>query len=162
MIASIRFPVLALSLAAGAALACGGEKAATPETPAPPAEAAGGLTAFQTEHGIGPITEPVTLPSQADPAMASAGKSAFDTKCAACHAMGERLVGPPLGEVTARRTPAFVLNMILNPQEMVERHPVGKQLLAEYTAYMPNLGLTEGEARQILEYLRTQAKGVAQ
>jgi cytochrome c1 len=48
------------------------------------------------------------------------------------------------------------MNMILNPQEMVERHPVAKQLLAEHMTYMPNQGLTEEQARQVLEYLRTQ------
>jgi mono/diheme cytochrome c family protein len=140
--------------------ACGGgEKAATPA-----AAAAGGgeLTAFQTEHGIGPITEPIALPATVDQAMADAGKVVFETKCSACHKMGEKYVGPALGEVIARRSPAYIMNMILNPQEMVERHPVAKQLLAEHMSFMPNQGLTQDEARQVVEYLRRQSTGAAQ
>ena len=56
-------------------------------------------------------------------------------------------------------TPEFVMNMILNPQEMVERHPVAKQMLAERMTFMANQNLTLDEARAVLEYLRTQAKG---
>ena len=62
--------------------------------------------------------------------------------------MGEKYVGPALREVTARRTPAYIMNMILNPQEMVERHPVAKQLLAEHMTFMPNQGLRLDEARR--------------
>ncbi|HEX9164403.1 MAG TPA: cytochrome c [Gemmatimonadales bacterium] len=142
--------------------ACGGGG----EQPAPqgaaPAAAGGDLTAFQVEHGIGPITEPVTLAATPDAAMAAAGKAVFDTKCSACHKMGEKYVGPALGEVTTRRSPAFIMNMMLNPQEMIERHPVVKQLVAEMMSFMPNQGLTQDEARQVLEYLRTQSKGAAQ
>jgi mono/diheme cytochrome c family protein len=159
----IRRASFTVVLVALAALGCGGgEKAATPATPAAGAAAGGDLTPFQVEHGIGPITEPLTLPAAVDEEMAEAGKKVFETKCSACHKMGEKYVGPALGEVTTRRTPAFILNMILNPQEMIERHPVTKQLVAEMMSFMPNQGLTQNEARQVLEYLRTQSKGAAQ
>ena len=142
--------------------ACGGGG----EQPAPqgaaPAATGGDLTAFQVEHGIGPITEPLALPAETDAAMAAAGKAVFETKCSACHKMGEKYVGPALGEVTTRRSPAFIMNMMLNPQEMIERHPVVKQLVAEMMSFMPNQGLTQDEARQVLEYLRTQSKPAAQ
>jgi cytochrome c1 len=78
-----------------------------------------------------------------------------------CHKMDTLYVGPALGEVTARRTPAYIMNMILNPQEMVERHPIAKQLLAERMTFMANQNLTVDEARAVVEYLRTQAKGAA-
>jgi cytochrome c len=115
-----------------------------------------GLTPFQLEHGIGPITEPVALDG-VDKAMAHAGQELFEHKCAACHKMGDRYVGPALGEVTKRRSPAFVMNMVLNPQGMVAKHPVSRKLLGEFFVQMPNLNLTPTEARQLLEYLRTQA-----
>jgi len=76
-----------------------------------------------------------------------------------CHKMDTTYVGPSLGEVTTRRTPAYIMNMILNPQEMVEKHPVAKKLLAERMTFMANQGLTLAEARAVLEYLRTQSKG---
>ena len=113
------------------------------------------------EHGIGPVTEALTLPATIDKAMAAEGEKVFQQKCSACHKMGEKYVGPALGEVTIRRTPAFIMNMILNPQEMIEKHPVIKQLLQETMSFMANQNLTPDQARQVLEYLRTQSKTAA-
>jgi mono/diheme cytochrome c family protein len=116
-----------------------------------------GLTTFQLKNGIGPITEEVKV-GPVDKALAAQGEKLFAAKgCTACHKMGEKYVGPALGGVTERRTPTYVMNMILNPQEMYERHPVAHELLAEFMTQMPNLNLTRDEARAILEYLRTQA-----
>lgn len=138
------------------ALACGGEKAAPP----PPPAAGGGtgdgeLTPFQVEHGIGPVTEVVTL-GEIDGPLVAKGKETFEVKCTACHKVGERYVGPALNDVLSRRSPTYVMNMILNPNEMVERHPAAKQVLAEYMTLMANQGLTVEEARAVLEYLRTE------
>jgi cytochrome c551/c552 len=115
-----------------------------------------GLTPFQVEHGIGPVTEPVVL-KDVDTGMAQAGHELFEHKCAACHKMADRYVGPALGDVTKRRSPAFVMNMVLNPQVMTTKHPVSRKLLGEFFTQMPNLNLSPTEARQLLEYLRTQA-----
>jgi cytochrome c len=70
-------------------------------------------------------------------------------------------VGPPLGDVTVRKSPAFVMNQILNPEGMYTRHPEVRKLLGEYMTQMPNLGLTRDQARQVLEYLRTQVPSKA-
>lgn len=99
----------------------------------------------------------MTLGAGVDEAVAEKGEKVFEQKCAACHKMSERYVGPALGDVTKRRTPAFVMNMVLNPQEMVEKHPETKKLLAEFFIPMPNQGLTQEEARQVLEHLREEA-----
>ncbi|MEK7380097.1 MAG: c-type cytochrome [Gemmatimonadota bacterium] len=152
---------LALAFAVTTLLACGGGEVPGDSQPAPAPAAGSDLTPFQLEHGIGPITEPVTL-GPVDPEMAEQGKEVFELKCSACHKTTERYIGPELGGVTARRSPAFIMNMILNPQEMIDRHPVTKQLLAEYMSFMANQNLTQQEARQVLEYLRTQATGTSQ
>jgi len=136
--------------------ACGGGGADAPPEAAPPPPAAGGLTAFQLEHGIGPVTEPITLPAEVNHELAEAGEEVFTQKCSACHKLEEKYIGPALGEVLERRTPAFVMNMILNPQEMIEQHPVIKQLLAETMSFMPNQNLTRDEARAVVEYIRSQ------
>jgi cytochrome c len=140
--------------------ACGrGEKAeeAGEQAASPAAGASGGeLTSFEQKNGVGPIKEEVAL-GPLDKAMAERGEKLFESKCSACHKMDERYVGPALGKVTERRTPAYVMNMILDPQDMYTRHPVAKQLLAEHLTQMPNLGLTPEEARELVEYLRTQA-----
>ena len=141
-------PLLAL---AGVLLlaACG----SAPETPAEtPAD---GLSPDELEHGLGPIRTVDLGP--VDAALAAQGQQSFETKCAACHKLDARYVGPPLGDVLVRRSPAFVMNMMLNPDEMVKRHPEGQAMLAQYLTPMPNQNLTHDEARAILEYLRQAA-----
>jgi cytochrome c len=133
----------------------------SPDAAGPTASAAatpGGLTPFQVEHGIGPITAPVALAADIDKGLAAEGAKVFDQKCSACHKMAERYVGPALADITTRRSPAFVMNMALNPLGMIEKHPDTKKLLAEYLVAMPNQNLTPEQARQVLEYLRTQAR----
>jgi len=146
-------PLLAVSL-----VACGGGKADTSAvattTSTSGAAPAGGLTDFQLKHGIGPVTEEVTL-GALDQALVKEGSQIFTEKCSACHKEAERYVGPPLGGVTERRTPAYVLNMILNPQEMYEKHPDAHKLLAEYMTQMPYQTVSPEQARALLEYLRT-------
>lgn len=143
-----------LAFAAG----CGGGGEDAREEKAEAHEAAEGeLSAFELENGIGPVKEAVVV-GAIDKALADKGKAVFEAKCTACHKMDTLYVGPALGEVTTRRTGAFIMNMILNPQEMVERHPVAKQLLAERMTFMANQNLTVDEARAVLEYLRTQSK----
>ena len=105
------------------------------------------------DKGIGPITS-ITL-GEVDQAMAVEGKGVFKAKCSACHKMSKRFVGPGLACVTERRTPEWIMNMILNPEVMVAKNPAAKKLLAEYLSPMANQSLTEKEARLILEYFRT-------
>jgi len=152
-------PALTLLLPAGVSLllGCGGSDQPAAEPAGGAAPAAASLSPFQLEHGIGPVTEPVAL-AGFDEELAEEGEELFETKCSACHKLGERYVGPPLGDVLDRRSPTYVLNMVLNPQEMYERHPEAKQLLAEYLSYMPNQGLTREQARAVVEYLRPEAR----
>jgi len=155
-----RLSVLTISIVTASLIAtgCGGGK--SDQAPAPgaaqSAPADGGLTAFQMENGIGPVTQTIAL-GPVDHELAEDGQKLFESKCVLCHKMAERYVGPALGEVTQRRTAAYIMNMILNPEEMYTKHPVARQLLAEHMTQMPNLGLTQDQARQIVEYLRTQS-----
>ena len=55
-----------------------------------------------------------------------------------------------------RRTPEWIMNMILVPEKMIVENEAAKQLLMEYNgAPMANQNLKEEEARAILEYFRT-------
>jgi mono/diheme cytochrome c family protein len=112
------------------------------------------LTAEQLAKGIGPITS-VTLGETVDEALAKQGADVFALKCSACHKLEARYVGPQLGGVLERRTPEFVMNMMLNPAEMVEKHPETRKLLGEYMLAMPNQNVTQEEARAVLEYIRS-------
>ncbi|MAN60124.1 MAG: cytochrome C [Flavobacteriaceae bacterium] len=105
--------------------------------------------------GVGPIKD-IELAATVDQAMAKSGEALFKSKCMACHKPDKRFIGPAPKDVLKRRSPEWVMNMILNPEEMVQKDPVAKQLLIEYNGSpMANQGLTEDEARQILEYFRT-------
>ncbi len=105
--------------------------------------------------GIGPVKN-LTLGATVDQAMASAGEEVYKSKCLACHKTDKKFIGPAPKGILDRRSPEWVMNMILNPEEMVQKDPIAKALLVEYNGSpMANQGLTETEARQVLEYFRT-------
>ena len=108
-----------------------------------------------TNKGIGPITS-LELSDEIDQAMAAKGKEVYDQMCLACHRIGKKFIGPAPDGILERRTPEWVMNMILNPEVMVKEDPLAKDLLIEYNGSpMANQNLTEDEARAILEYFRT-------
>ena len=106
------------------------------------------------DKGIGPVTS-VTL-GAIDNAMVEAGKNIYNTKCTSCHNPTQKLIGPPQKGVLDRRTPEWTMNMILNPQEMLDKDPVAQKLLAEFNNVpMTNQNLSQDDARKILEYFRS-------
>jgi hypothetical protein len=92
-----------------------------------------------------------------DEKMAHAGGKIFDVTCTSCHKYDERYVGPALREVTKRRTPEFVINMILDTETMVENDDTVKCMLQTYLLKMPNMQVNEQDARSVLEHLRVVA-----
>lgn len=110
-------------------------------------------------RGIGPVTKVDIGPI--DRTMAEKGRSIFEQKCAACHHLDERFVGPAIRGVTKRRTPEWIMNMILNPVEMTQKDPVARELLATHLTQMTFQNVTEPEARAVLEYFRTVDEGGA-
>ena len=104
------------------------------------------------EAQIGPITS-IAL-GEVDPDLIAEGEKLFRLRCTACHQLDDTSVGPPLGDILVTRTPVYVLNMILNPTGMLENHPDAKAMLEEFAVPMADLGISESEARAILEYLR--------
>lgn len=108
-----------------------------------------------SNKGIGPITT-VELGDTVDDAMVTSGADIFKTKCTACHKVGKKFIGPDVTGVLERRSPEWIMNMILNPDEMVSKDPIARQLLIDFNGSpMANQSLTEKEARDILEYFRT-------
>jgi len=136
---------------------CGGDKAKK-ETPAAKQEES--KVAVEnvdpmSNKGIGPISS-VTL-GEIDPTLAAEGEVAFKAKCTACHKISKKFVGPALKGVTQRRSPEWIMNMAMNPEEMIQKDPIAKKLLIEFNgAPMANQNITEEEARAILEYFRTK------
>ena len=103
--------------------------------------------------GIGPV-KTVDVASF-DAALAEKGKTIFEGKCSACHQLSEqKIVGPGLKGVTEKRKPEWIMNMILNPEEMTKKDPTAKKLLAEHLTQMTNQDISEPDARALLEFMR--------
>lgn len=134
---------------------CSDQNSSNSGSEAAKAENNSGLSSFEMVNGIGPVDEEITL-NEINSDMVEKGAQIFKTKCSACHKMDDRYVGPALGNVLDDRTPTYVMNMILNPDQMVKEHPEAKKLLAEYMTSMPNQNLTQDEARAIVEYLASE------
>ncbi len=126
-----------------------------PEAKAEKPANSSGLSEDELKYGIGPVRN-VEL-GKISLIEAKKGEKIFDTKCATCHKLGERYTAPPLGDVLERRTPEYVMNMILNPDEMTKKHPEAKKLLGEYLTQMTFQDVTQEDARAILEFIRNYA-----
>ena len=107
------------------------------------------------DKGIGPIKS-LTLGAEVDAELAAAGEKVYNVMCTACHKAETNYIGPAPKGILERRTPEWIMNMILNPEVMVRDNKIAKDLLIEYNgAPMANQNLTEKEARSVLEYFRT-------
>jgi len=147
--------VLAMALSMAS---CGGDKSKNEAPKAAPEKAVEAETLNtdpMANKGIGPISS-VSL-GDIDQGMVGQGEIVFKAKCSACHKISKKFVGPALKEVTARRSPEWIMNMIMNPEEMIKKDPIAIKLLAEANgAPMANQNITEEEARALLEYFRTK------
>lgn len=101
--------------------------------------------------GVGPVQSLEV--GALDEALAAKGQTIFSGTCAACHKMDQRYVGPPLAGVTKRRSPEWIMNMILNPTGMTQGDETAKALLGEYMTQM-SVSVTQEDARAVLEYFR--------
>ena len=107
-----------------------------------------------SNKGVGPITN-VILEDKVNISMANSGEKLFNQLCTSCHIINEDYIGPAMSGILDRRSPEWIMNMILNPIQMVEEDPIAIELLEKYNfEYMYNQNLLEEEAREILEYFR--------
>jgi len=113
-----------------------------------------GVPVDLSNKGVGPITS-VEFGAEIDQELAALGEAKFSTICVACHQINQRMIGPALAGVYERRSPEWVMNMILNPDKMLKEDPIAKALYEEYNgAIMLNQNLSEEDARAVAEYLR--------
>ncbi len=117
---------------------------------------AAGKTAIDlSNNGIGPISS-MKFDAKIDDKLVEAGAAIFKQKCTACHMAERKLIGPAMKGIYERRNPAWVMNMILNPTEMLQKDHTAMSLLKEYNnVMMLNQNLTEDETRAIAEYFRS-------
>lgn len=105
--------------------------------------------------GVGPITS-VDIPSTIDEELAKTGEGIFKQSCVICHKVEDKFIGPAVKGVVDRRSPEWIMNMILEPAKMLRDDPLAKDLFLEFNGSpMSDMGLTEEQARAVLEYFRT-------
>jgi len=105
--------------------------------------------------GVGPISS-ITLSNEIDSKTALEGEEIFKKLCTACHRIDKKFIGPSPKGILKRRTPEWIMNMILDPEGMVKNDPLAKQLLIEFNGSpMANQSLSEDQARAVLESFRT-------
>lgn len=125
------------------------------KTVATPEATSGGVPVDLENKGVGPIAS-LTFDAEIDAELAKTGEAKFQMICTACHMIGQRMIGPDLTGVYERRSPEWVMNMMLNPDGMLKEDPIAKALQREYNnMVMTNQNLSEEEARALAEYLRT-------
>lgn len=128
---------------------CGGaqERAESPKT----AESA--LLKQEEVHGA--EVKDMKMTNPLDQAMVKEGLAIYDLKCSACHKLtADRIVGPGWLEVTKRRKPVWILNMITNVDMMLEKDAEAQKMLETCLVRMPNQNITEKEARSVIEFMR--------
>ena len=160
--------VLAI-LAIGMLVSCGGEDNKQPEQTKTVKKAAVKKSPEKKEikkenkqeiidlnnKGIGPVKS-IVLSDNIDQETVNNGQQIFINKCAACHRIDRKFIGPNPTGILKRRSPEWIMNMIMNPTEMVAKDPIAKELLAEFNgAPMADQNISKEEASAILEYFRT-------
>ena len=104
--------------------------------------------------GIGKFKD-VQLSHPLDEGMVAKAQPLFDSKCFACHKLtDEKLVGPGWKGVTDRRTPEWILNFITNTDVMLDSDLVAQKMMVTCLVRMPTQGLTDEQARDLLEFMR--------
>jgi nitrite reductase (NO-forming) len=82
------------------------------------------------------------------------GKLDFESKCLACHSIGEgKKLGPDLAGVTKRRSDAWLTRWLKAPEKMLESDADAKAMLKEFNNLpMPNQSLGDAEIKQYIKY----------
>ena len=107
-------------------------------------------------HGTEVKASDVTITNPLNAEWVSTGKATYELKCQSCHRLTEeKLVGPGWKNVTQRRKPEWILNMITNVDMMLEKDPEAQKLLELCMVRMPMQNLTLEQARKVLEFMRS-------
>jgi cytochrome c len=104
--------------------------------------------------GLGQVKN-VTLNTPIEMDRAKRGVAIYEMKCSACHKLtDQRVVGPGWKDVTKKRKPEWIMNMITNVDMMLDKDPEAQKLLELCLMRMPNQNMSIGDARDVLEYMR--------
>ena len=114
---------------------------------------------YNAKLGIGKYAS-LSVTAEIDSVLVKTGDELYMKKCASCHDLSDKIiVGPGWEGITARRELIWLMNLMTNTEEMLERDPELKRQIEKFKTQMPDFGLTENEARAILEFMRKNDKG---
>ena len=106
----------------------------------------------------------ITLTALATPPTEE-GKTIFTTRCAACHNVNKVLTGPALAGVDERRPIDWIVKFVQSSQTVVKSgDPYAVALYNKFNKIqMPDHpDLSEDNIKSIVEYIKTEAKAVAE
>jgi nitrite reductase (NO-forming) len=96
------------------------------------------------------------MPASATPTDPEAvqGKLSFESKCLACHTIGQgKKIGPDIAGVTKRRSDEWLEHWLKEPEKMLETDADAKAMLQEHNNLpMPNQNLGSKEIQQYIKY----------
>ena len=100
------------------------------------------------EHHNFPAT-----PGEPADAEAAQGKLLFESKCVACHSIGQGVkIGPDILGVTMRRSDAWLARWLESPEAMLASDDTAKALLKRSPLPMPNQNLSPQDIRALMKY----------
>ena len=91
------------------------------------------------------------------------GKAIFMSRCAACHNVNKDLTGPALAGVDQRRSIEWIINFVHSSRGVIAKGDKDAVALFEKFNKVPmpdHPDLTDDNIRQIVEYIKTEAKPV--
>jgi hypothetical protein len=103
-------------------------------------------------YGVGPISK-LELTTISDSLM-QRGQKLFKDECSQCHTMEFKNSGPDISDILAIRKPEWLVNFLLNKEEMLQRDSLA---IGTRLKYEENCGAKiedKNKALEILEYLR--------
>jgi mono/diheme cytochrome c family protein len=147
---------LLMTVSMALVLSCAPDKPKNQEEfPEQPAQSAVEDAITDPTKGIGAVKN-VTLKTPIEQDRVSRGLAIYEMKCSACHRLtDERIVGPGWKDITKRREPEWIMNMITNVDVMLDKDAEAQKMLELCLVRMPNQNISIGDARDVLEYMRS-------
>lgn len=107
-------------------------------------------------HGTELKEADITITNPLNAEWVKSGKATYELKCQSCHRLTEeKLVGPGWKDVSKKRQPLWIMNMITNVDMMLESDPEAQKLLEQCMVRMPNQNISKDQAREVLEFMRS-------
>ncbi len=145
-----RIAIMALALTG--VMSCAPDKPADKEEIPEQKSAVAAIT--DPAKGIGAV-KTVTLHTPLEQDRLTRGLAIYEMKCSACHRLdAQRVVGPGWKDVTKRRKPEWIMNMVTNVEVMLDKDEEAQKLLELCLTRMPNQNISVGDARDVLEFMR--------